>query len=243
MEKGKKELISLKKVAKYYYMGDDVIKALDDISITIEQGDFVAIMGPSGSGKSTAMNLVGSLDLATHGDIFLDGINIENLPESDLAQIRGRKIGFIFQSFNLIPNLTAKENIALPMLFQGIPSSERDKRAMHLLKMVELEKRGDSYPNQLSGGQQQRIAIARALANDPDVILADEPTGNLDTRTGEMVMKFLNDLNEKGKTIIMVTHDPEKAQRHAKIIYWIKDGKLEKITKKIKGTWKNVPKR
>lgn len=238
----KKELILLKKVAKYYYMGEEVIRALDDIDIKIEEGDFVAIMGPSGSGKSTAMNLVGSLDLATHGDIFLDGINIEHLQESDLAQIRGKKIGFIFQSFNLIPNLTAKENIALPMVFQGIASSERDKRAQHLLKMVELGDRGDSYPNQLSGGQQQRIAIARALANDPDVILADEPTGNLDTRTGEMVMKFLNDLNNKGKTIIMVTHDPDKALRHAKIIYWIKDGQVEKVTKKIKGVWKKVSK-
>ncbi len=237
--KSKKELIVLKKVAKYYYMGDNVIKALDDIDITIEEGDFVAIMGPSGSGKSTAMNLVGSLDLATHGDIYLDGVNIEHIDESELAQLRGRKIGFIFQSFNLIPNLTAKENIMLPMMFQGIDKEDRENKAEHLMKMVELEDRMENYPNQLSGGQQQRVAIARALANDPDVILADEPTGNLDTRTGEMVMKFLNDLNDKGTTVIMVTHDPQKALKHAKTIYWIKDGRVEKITKRIGKTWKN----
>jgi putative ABC transport system ATP-binding protein len=238
----KKELISLKKVAKYYYMGDSVIKALDDIDVMIEEGDFVAIMGPSGSGKSTMMNMVGALDLATHGDIFLDGTNIEHVDESELAQIRGRKIGFIFQSFNLIPNLTAKENVMLPMMFQGIDSDEREKRAIHLMKMVELTDRMDNYPNQLSGGEQQRVAIARALANNPDVILADEPTGNLDTRTGEMVMRFLNKLNDKGKTIIMVTHDPDKAIHHARKIYWIRDGQVEKLTKKIKGKWKQVNK-
>jgi putative ABC transport system ATP-binding protein len=239
----KKELISLKKVAKYYYMGDNVIKALDDIDISIESGDFVALMGPSGSGKSTAMNLVGSLDLATHGDIFLDGINIEHLEESDLAQIRGKKIGFIFQSFNLIPNLTAKENVMLPMMFQGIDKDEREKHAIHLLKMVELGDRMDNYPNQLSGGQQQRVAIARALSNNPDVILADEPTGNLDTRTGEMVMNFLNDLNDKGRTIIMVTHDPDKATKYARKVYWIKDGRVEKVTEKVQGHWKTVGKK
>lgn len=235
--KSKKDLIVLKKVAKYYYMGDNVIKALDDIDITIEEGDFVAIMGPSGSGKSTAMNLVGSLDLATHGAIYLDGVNIEHLPESDLAQLRGRKIGFIFQSFNLIPNLIAKENVMLPMIFQGVDSEDREARAEELLGMVELKDRMENYPNQLSGGQQQRVAIARALANNPDVILADEPTGNLDTRTGEMVMKFLNGLNEKGTTIIMVTHDPDKALKHAKKVYWVKDGKVEKVSRKVKGKW------
>jgi len=186
------------------------------------------------------MNLVGSLDLATHGAIYLDGVNIEKIDESELAQLRGRKIGFIFQSFNLIPNLTAKENIMLPMMFQDVDKEDREERAEKLLKMVELQDRMDNYPNQLSGGQQQRVAIARALANNPDVILADEPTGNLDTRTGEMVMKFLNDLNEKGTTIIMVTHDPDKALKHAKTIYWIKDGKVEKLTKKVGRTWKSV---
>lgn len=231
-------LIELKDVAKYYRMGEAVVKAVDGMNIKIQDGDFVAIMGPSGSGKSTAMNLVGSLDLATRGKIFLDGTNIEHLDESDLAQVRGKKIGFIFQQFNLIPNLTAKENIMLPMMFQGIPSSEREKKAEELLEMVELTDRMDHYPGQLSGGQQQRVAIARALANNPDVILADEPTGNLDTKTGEKVMAFLNDLNEKGKTIIMVTHDPKLAQEHAKIIYQIKDGKVEKKMKKVGNKWK-----
>ena len=224
-----KHTIELRNVAKHYFMGESVVKAVDGVTITIDEGDFVAIMGPSGSGKSTAMNLVGSLDLATSGDIYLDGIDIEHLQESELAQVRGQKIGFIFQSFNLIPNLTAKENIMLPMLFQGIPREEREERADELLSLVDLGNRGEHYPNQLSGGQQQRVAIARALSNDPDVILADELTGNLDTKTGEKVLNFLEDLNKKGKTIIMVTHDPHLAQEHAKTIYWLKDGKVEKL--------------
>jgi putative ABC transport system ATP-binding protein len=231
------EVIRLKSVAKYYQMGDEVVHAVDGLDIEIHPGDFIAIMGPSGSGKSTTMNLVGSLDLATKGGIYLDGIDIEELSESDLAQVRGKIIGFIFQSFNLIPNLTAKENVMLPMMFQNVESDERDARATELLKMVGLEDRMNHHPNQLSGGEQQRVAIARALANNPDVILADEPTGNLDTKTGEIVMKYLEKLNKEGKTIILVTHDPNLAQRHARIIYHIKDGKLEKVTKKIKGKW------
>lgn len=233
-----KNVIELKNVAKHYEMGDNLVRALDEINIKIEQGDFVAIMGPSGSGKSTSMNLIGSLDLATTGEIYLDGHNIEYLEESELAQIRGRKIGFIFQQFNLIPNLTAKENVMLPMMFQGKDEFEREKKAIELLKLVELGDRMEHYPNQLSGGQQQRVAIARALANDPEVILADEPTGNLDTKTGEMVMGFLNKLNEEGKTIIMVTHNPELAREHAKTIYSIKDGKVESFENKIKDKWK-----
>ncbi len=233
-------LIELKNVAKYYYMGDNIVKALDDINIIIEKGDFVAIMGPSGSGKSTGMNLTGSLDLATKGDIFLDGINIEQLSESELAQIRGKKIGFIFQSFNLIPNLTALENVTLPMIFQGVDKEERIKKAEKVLEKVGLKDRMDHYPNQLSGGQQQRVAIARALANNPDIILADEPTGNLDTKTGEIVIEFLQKLNEEGRTIIMVTHDPELAMTHAKTVYWLKDGKIEKVTKKVSGKWKVI---
>jgi len=233
-------VIELKNVAKYYEMGEDLVKALDGIDIKVEKGDFVAIMGPSGSGKSTGMNLVGSLDLPTRGDIFLDGRDIAHLDESQLAQIRGKKIGFIFQSFNLIPNLTAKENVMLPMLFQNIIKEEREQKAEELLKLVELTDRMDHYPNQLSGGQQQRVAIARALSNNPDVILADEPTGNLDTKTGNLVMSFLENLNKNGKTIIMVTHDPEKAMHHARTIYWLKDGRVEKVTKLIKGKWKEV---
>ncbi|MBX4212095.1 ABC transporter ATP-binding protein [Candidatus Pacearchaeota archaeon] len=227
-------MIELKNVAKYYEMGESTVKAVDGVDIKVEKGDFVAIMGPSGSGKSTSMNLVGSLDLPTKGTIYLDGRDISHLEESELAQIRGKKIGFIFQSFNLIPNLTAKENVMLPMLFQGKSKEERELKAEELMRMVELGDRMDHYPNQLSGGQQQRVAIARALANDPEVILADEPTGNLDTKTGENVMKFLQDLNKKGTTIIMVTHDPQRAEAHARTIYWMKDGKIDRITRKKK---------
>src|SRR3990170_9110059 len=169
-------LIELKNVARYYTMGENLVRALDGVNISIEDGDFVAIMGPSGSGKSTGMNLTGSLDLATNGEIFLDGKDIEHLEESELAQIRGKKIGFIFQQFNLIPTLTAKGNVMLPMLFQGIEREQREERAEKLLEMIGLKDRMEHYPNQLSGGQQQRVAIARSLANDPEVILADEPT-------------------------------------------------------------------
>jgi putative ABC transport system ATP-binding protein len=235
-----KEIIKLKDVSKIYQMGDNIVKALSNINISIKTGEFVAIMGPSGSGKSTAMNLTGSLDIPSTGAIYLDGNDIAHLEESQLAQIRGKKIGFIFQSFNLIPNLTAKENVMLPMLFQSIDEEEKTKKAEYLLKLVELRDRMEHYPNQLSGGQQQRVAIARSLANDPEVILADEPTGNLDTKTGEMVMQFLEELNSKGKTIIMVTHSSELALKHAKKIYWVKDGLIEKVTIKDKGSWKTV---
>jgi putative ABC transport system ATP-binding protein len=233
-----KNIIELKDVARYYEMGENIVKALDCVNVQVEKGDFVGIMGPSGSGKSTSMNLVGSLDLATKGNIFLDGENIEDMEESELAQIRGRKIGFIFQQFNLIPNLTALENVMLPMLFQEIDEEEREDRAEELLKLVDLGDRTDHYPNQLSGGQQQRVAIARALANDPEVILADEPTGNLDTKTGEKMMNFLTQLNAQGKTIIMVTHDPDLAREHAKTIYSIRDGKVEWVEKRVGTKWK-----
>lgn len=227
-----KILIELKNVSKYYPMGEGLVKAVDNLSFFVKEGQFVAVMGPSGSGKSTSMNLIGSLDTPTKGHIFLDGEDISLLSESDLAQVRGRKIGFIFQSFNLIPNLTAKENVMIPMVFQEIPLEDREIRAETLLELVELSDRMDHYPGELSGGQRQRVAIARSLANDPDVILADEPTGNLDTRTGEIVLNFLGRLHDEGKTIIMVTHDPDLAKEHAEIIYWLKDGKLEKVTDK-----------
>ena len=232
------KLIQLKNVARYYQMGDNIVKALDGVNIEIEKGDFVSIMGPSGSGKSTGMNLTGSLDLPTKGEIFLGNHNINELSESELAQLRGKRIGFIFQSFNLIPNLTALENVMLPMTFQGVNKDEREEKAKAVLKKVDLEDRMDHYPNQLSGGQQQRVAIARALANDPEIILADEPTGNLDTKTGENVIEFLEKLNKEGRTIIMVTHDPNLALKHSKKIYWLKDGKVERVTKKIGGKWK-----
>jgi len=238
-----KKIIELNGVEKYYEMGEELVKALNGIDVSIEQGDFVAIMGPSGSGKSTSMNLTGSLDLATKGDIYLDGVNIESLSESELAQIRGKKIGFIFQQFNLIPNLTAKENVMLPMLFQGIDSVEREEKAEELLKKVDLKDRMDHYPNQLSGGEQQRVAIARALANNPDVILADEPTGNLDSKTGKKVLEFLKKLNKEGKTIIMVTHDPDLAKEYSQKIYFLRDGKIEYFSKKVKGKWKTMRKK
>jgi len=221
----KEEIIRLKKVDKDYILGDDKIKAVDDVDVVINKGDFVAIVGPSGSGKSTMMNLVGALDFATTGDIFLDNINIEHLEESELAQIRGRKIGFVFQTFNLIPTLTALENVMLPMVFQGVPIEDRRERARELLTKIGLGERTDHLPNQLSGGERQRVAVSRALANDPEVILADEPTGNLDSKRGEEVANMFNELSESGKTIIMVTHDMDIA-KHADKIYKLKDGKI-----------------
>jgi putative ABC transport system ATP-binding protein len=220
------EIIQLKKVEKHYQMGDSVVKAASGIDMKINKGDFVAITGPSGSGKSTMMNLVGALDLATQGDIFLDKTNIEHLEESELAQIRGKKVGFIFQTFNLIPTLTALENVMLPMIFQRIPREEREKRALELLKQVKLEHRIKHLPNELSGGERQRVAIARALANDPEVILADEPTGNLDTKTGMAIIELFEKLNKQGKTIIIVTHDLNVA-KHARKIYKMQDGRLK----------------
>ena len=229
------EVIRLENVSKIYKREEaNPVHALSGLSLKVNKGDFVAVMGPSGSGKSTSMNMIGSLDIPTYGKIFLDGKNIADLEESDLAQIRGKKIGFIFQQFNLIPTLTAKENIMLPMMFQGVDKEEREKRAEKLLKMVELDERMEHYPNQLSGGQQQRVAIARALANDPEVVLADEPTGNLDTKTGENVLNFLEKLHKQGKTIIMVTHEEELAKKHANIVYWLIDGKIKKVTKRKK---------
>ena len=221
------EIIKLKNVVKYYQLGDETIKAVDGIDITINKGDFIAIVGPSGSGKSTAMNMVGALDIATKGDIYLDGLNIEQLGESQLAQIRGKKIGFVFQTFNLIPTLTALENVMLPMVFQGIPLYKRQERATELLKKIGLGERLNHLPNELSGGERQRVALARALANNPDVILADEPTGNLDTKRGEEVADMFNKLSKEGKTIILVTHDMDIA-KHADRIYKLKDGKIVK---------------
>lgn len=230
--KRKEAVIRLKNVEKYYEMGDEVIiKAVDGVDIEVFPGEFISVMGPSGSGKSTCMNLVGSLDMPTSGTIYLDSEDISQLSESELAVLRGQKIGFIFQQFNLIPNLTVKENVMLPMTFQGTDADEREQIAEELLEKVGLTDRTDFYPKQLSGGQQQRVAIARALANDPEVILADEPTGNLDTKTGERVMDFLKKLNQEGKTIIMVTHDPDLAKKHSCKVYWLRDGKVEKVTK------------
>ena len=225
MTKKKKPIIKLENVWKTYRMGDVEVHALRGVDLEVDEGDFLAIQGPSGSGKSTAMNLIGCLDIPTKGKVFLNGQNISELHESDLAQIRGRKIGFIFQQFNLINTLSALENVMLPMMFQGVPEEERVKRATKLLEMVGLEERINHKPKELSGGQQQRVAIARSLSANPDVILGDEPTGNLDSKTGVTVMDFLKKLNKEGKTIIMVTHDDILAKEAQKITY-LKDGKI-----------------
>lgn len=221
----KENIIKLQDVAKYYEMGESIVKAVDKVNVNIKKGDFIVIVGPSGSGKSTMMNMIGALDLPTHGEIFLNEKNIAHLAESELAQIRGKKIGFVFQTFNLIPTLTALENIALPMIFQGISKEERIARAERILENVKLTHRKNHLPNELSGGERQRVAIGRALANDPDVILADEPTGNLDTKTSLGVMKILSDLNKKGKTIILVTHNLNLLKYGRKTLK-IQDGKV-----------------
>ena len=231
MAKADKPVIELKDVWKIYQMGDVEVVALSGLSLAVKKGEFVSIMGPSGSGKSTAMNMIGALDIPTKGQILLEGLDIAKFSESDLAQLRGRKIGFIFQQFNLIPTLTAIENIMLPMIFQNIPRQERVVRARKLLELVDLGDRIYHKPTELSGGQQQRVAIARSLANNPDVVLADEPTGNLDSKTGGTVMDFLKKLHEtEGKTIIMVTHDEDIAKRADRIEYLL-DGRVVKTLK------------
>ena len=205
-------------------MGEVEVPALRGLNLQVKRGEFVAIQGPSGSGKSTAVNMVGCLDIPTRGEILLEHHNIAHLSESELAQIRGRKIGFIFQQFNLISSLTALENVMLPMMFQKTTREQRIKRAQRLLSMMDLGDRIYHKPTELSGGQQQRVAIARSLANNPEVVLADEPTGNLDSQTGVDVMKFLKKLNkEQKKTIIMVTHD-DKLAKAADRIELLKDG-------------------
>jgi putative ABC transport system ATP-binding protein len=226
----KKPIIELKDVWKIYQIGDVKVEALKGLNWKVYPGEFVAIQGPSGSGKSTAMNMVGCLDIPSKGHIYLDGQDISHLSESALAQIRGKKIGFIFQKFNLINTLSAAENVMLPLMFLDVPESERRVIAEKVLTMVELTNRMEHKPNELSGGQQQRVAIARALAVNPDIILADEPTGNLDSKSGAMVMSFLEKLHEQGKTIVMVTHDDKLAQ-YAERIAVLKDGEIiENIT-------------
>jgi len=221
-----KVIIELKDVWKIYTMGKVQVTALRGLNFSVKPGEFVAIMGPSGSGKSTAMNMVGSLDVPTRGVIKLDGKDISKLSESDLAQLRGRKIGFIFQQFNLLNSLTAMENVMLPMTFQNVPPIKRKERAKKLLELVQLGHRMSHQPPEMSGGEQQRVAIARSLANNPEVILADEPTGNLDSKTGKLVMDFLSYLNKKeGRTIVMVTHDAHIARQAERIVY-LKDGQL-----------------
>ena len=219
-------IIKLNDVWKIYQLGAISVQAVRGISLDVKQGGFIAIMGPSGSGKSTLMNMVGCLDIPTKGGIYLLGQDIAHMSESELAQIRGKTIGFIFQQFNLISTLTALENVMLPMAFQDVPLAVRRERAKKLLELVELGNRIFHRPSELSGGQQQRVAIARSLANDPQVILADEPTGNVDSSTGEKIMSYLKKLNNEGKTIVMVTHDPHVAEQAKRIVH-IRDGKVE----------------
>lgn len=228
----RKKIISLKDVWKVYRMGKVDVNALQGLNFDIREGEFVAIQGPSGSGKSTAMHLIGCLDRPTKGTAILEGKNIADMTESDLAQVRGRIIGFVFQAYNLINTLTALENVMLPMTFQKMPKEKRREKAERLLELVGLTERMNHKPSELSGGEQQRVAIARALANDPDVILADEPTGDLDSKTGRMIVELLKRLNkQEGKTIIMVTHN-ENIAKLAQRIDYLKDGKIIKSVKR-----------
>jgi putative ABC transport system ATP-binding protein len=226
----KKVLIKLKDVWKTYTMGDQKLDVLKGINLDIYEKEFVAILGPSGSGKSTMMNQVGILDAPTKGKIYLENHDLSLLSESKVAQIRGKKIGFIFQQFNLIPTLSALENVTLPTIFQNMPEEKRVARGEALLQKVGLGDRMHHKPNELSGGQQQRVAIARALVNDPEIILADEPTGNLDSISGKQVMNMLTDLHSKEeKTIILITHDIQLVRYSSRTIYLL-DGEVEKIT-------------
>ena len=218
-------LVELKNVYKIYHMGDTEIHALDGISLTIEKGEFVAIVGQSGSGKSTCMNIIGCLDAPTRGQYLLNGKDISNYSDDELAEVRNKMLGFIFQQYNLIPKLTVLENVELPLLYGGYSDREQRERAMASLKRVGLDKKAQNLPTQLSGGQQQRVSIARALAGNPSVILADEPTGALDSRTGREVMLFLQNLYKEGNTIVLITHDNSIAAQAQRVIR-ITDGRI-----------------
>ena len=227
-------LIEVKNAIKTYQMGDELFYALNDVSLSVEKGEFVAIMGASGSGKSTFMNMVGCLDKPDSGSYFLEGIDVFSLNSDSLAEIRNLKMGFVFQGFNLISRTSALENVQIPMIYKGIAEEERVKRAHEVLKIVGLEKKENNMPSQMSGGQQQRVAIARAITNDPPLILADEPTGNLDTKTSIEVMEFFVKMNnEMGKTIVLVTHEPDIAEFCKRIVRF-KDGKIisDEVNKK-----------
>ena len=222
-------LIELKGVAKIYQMGTQQVKALQEISLNINKNEYVALMGPSGSGKSTLMNIIGCLDTPTHGDYILNNTDVAGLEDNQLAEIRNKEIGFVFQTFNLLPRYTALENVALPLIYAGIGKEARDERAKEVLSQVGLEDRMDHKPNELSGGQRQRVAVARAMVNHPSIILADEPTGNLDSKTSIEIMQLFSEIQSLGNTIILVTHE-ESIATHAHRIVRLIDGLVESDT-------------
>lgn len=222
-------VIELRNLLRHYQMGDEKVKALDGVDLNIDRGEYISIVGPSGSGKTTLFNLIGGLDKPSDGNVFIDGVDISQLDAYELAWLRCRKIGYIFQSFNLIQVLTAVENVALPTVFAGTPNEEGVKKAEKLLEMVGLGDRINHRPSELSAGQQQRVAIARALANDPSIILADEPTGNLDLNTGMEIIDLLHGLNKtKGLTLVAATHDTKMIKASDRIV-WMRDGQIERI--------------
>jgi len=224
-----KPLIKITNIKRDFALGNEIVYVLKGIDLEINKGEYVALMGPSGSGKSTLMNLLGCLDTPTSGNYILNGKDVSQMQDDELADIRNKEIGFIFQTFNLLPRTTALDNVALPMIYAGYSKSERNARATEVLKQVNLADRMDHQPNQLSGGQRQRVAIARALVNKPSIILADEPTGNLDSKTSEEIMALLEEIHKNGNTIIVVTHEEEIAA-HAKRIIRMRDGMIESDT-------------
>jgi len=218
-------VIRLENIFKVYGAGETEVRALSDVNLVVDQGEYCSIMGPSGSGKSTAMNIIGCLDRPTAGHYYLDTVDVAQLADADLAHIRNKKLGFVFQQFHLLPQLTALENVILPMVYASIPNAERRERAADALTRVGLANRLNNKPNQLSGGQQQRVAIARAIVNRPVLLLADEPTGALDSRTTHEVLEIFGELNNSGITVVMVTHEPEVARQTNRIV-WFRDGKV-----------------
>lgn len=219
-------VIEIQNITKYYQVGTQVVKALQGVNLTIQTGEYVAIMGPSGSGKSTLMNIIGALDTPTGGNYILNGTDVSRMSDDQLAEIRNKEIGFVFQTFNLLPRYTALENVMLPLIYAGIPKASRYEKAKVALDEVALTDRISHKPNELSGGQRQRVAVARALINHPSILLADEPTGNLDSKTSIDIMKLFGDIHRKGNTIILVTHEEDIA-RHAHRIVRLRDGKVE----------------